>query len=523
MSQAKEILFAEDARAKLAAGVKKLAEAISHTLGPKGRNVGLEASFGAPKITNDSANIVSEIELSDQYENMGVSLGQEVADKLKETCGDGTTTGILLLSTLTTLGLKQITAGANPIAIKRQIDAAVEKVLNKLQEMAAPVQTPSEIENIATVSASGDEEVGKMIREAFEKVGDSGVITIEEAKGRDTTIDLVEGMQFDRGYLSPYFATSSDPMMCVLENPKILITDKKIGTIHEILELVQTIASSGQPLLIIAEDVEGDALSTLIINRLRANLKIAAVRAPAFGDKRKEILKDLAALTGATLVSEETGHDLTKAGTEVLGSAKRIEISKDKTTVIDGQGSEEAIKSRLHAIESLLEDTQSSFEKEGLEERRAKLSSGVALIRVGALSDAEMQQRKQLFKDSLNATRAAHEAGYTVGGGVALLQASQVLDEKIPGEMIVKRACQTPFKTLVENTGQESAVVMDVVLSQGGNIGFNVLTEKVEDLNEAHVIDPVKVVRHTLQFAASTAGTLILSEALIGDAEDDDD
>ncbi|MCH9614169.1 MAG: 60 kDa chaperonin [Chlamydiia bacterium] len=523
MSQAKDILFAEDARAKLATGIKKLAEAIKHTLGPKGRNVGLESSFGAPKITNDSAGIVTDIELADQYENMGVALGKEVSDKLKETCGDGTTTGILLLETLTKLGLKQITAGRNPTTIKREMDSAVNKVIEHLKNKATPVQTPSEIENIATVSASGDKEVGTFIREAFEKVGQAGVITIEEGKGTTTTLECVEGMQFDRGYLSPYFATSTDPMVCELEKPQILITDKKIGTIHEILELVQAVAGSGQPLLIIAEDIDGDALSTLIINRLRSNLKIAAVKAPAFGDKRKEILKDLAALTGATLVSEETGHDLTKVGVEVLGSAERVEITKDSTTVVGGAGKDDAIKTRLSEIESLLENSSSSFDQEGLLERRAKLSGGVAVIRVGGASEVEMQHKKQRFKDSLSSTKAAHESGYTIGGGVALLQAAQILDEKIPGEMIVKRALETPFNTLIQNVGGESAVVRDVVLSQGGNLGFNVLTEKVEDLSKAHVIDPVKVVIHTLTFAASTAGTLILSEALIGDADDEED
>lgn len=522
MSQAKEILFEEAAREKLARGVKCLSESIKATLGPKGRSVGLETSFGPPKITSDSAGIVSDIELKDQFENMGVALGKEVAEKLKETCGDGTTTGILLLNALVQTGVKQIAAGTNPITLKREIDIATAKVTKAIEAMTTPVKTSKEIENIATVSASGNQAVGKMIAKAFDMVSDQGVITVDEAKGTETTLDHVEGMELDRGYMSPYFATSTDPMMAILEKPQILITDKKISTIHEILELLQTVSASSSPLLIIAEDLEGDALSTLVVNRLRGSLQVAAIKAPAFGDRRKEILKDLAALTGATLVSEELGLDLSKVGIEVLGSAERVEITKDKTTLIDGKGSKEAIALRLKEIEALISTSSSAYDKEKLNERRAKLSGGVAVIRVGGPTEVEMKKDKQLFEDSLSATRSAHEMGYVTGGGLALLHASRSLDDKIAGERLVKKACQAPFKTLVENAGGEPAVLMDIALSQGGNIGFNVLSESVEDLSKAQVFDPAKVVIHTLKFAASTAGALLLSEALIGESDDED-
>ncbi len=418
----KEIIFEEEARTKLLDGINKLADVIAVTLGPKGRNVGLE-KWGAPTITNDGNSIVRDIDLKDSFENMGVSMAKEVATKIKEKCGDGTTTGTLLLRALVRTGLKQVTSGASPIALKRGMEKAVEAVIAELERSVTPVKTAEETLSIATVSASGNREIGEMISEAMEKVGRSGVITIEEAKGRDTTIELVEGMQFDRGYLSPYFCTDMEKMIVELQNPQILLVNKKIASVQEFLPVLQLVAASGKELLIIAEDIEGDALSTLVVNKLRGTLKVTAVKAPGFGDRRKAMLEDIAIITGGTLITEEAGINLKDVDASVLGGAEKITITKDNTTIVNGSGKEDLIMSRVRLIETEMKHTESSYDKEKLEERKAKLSGGVAVIRVGAATEPELKNRKQMFEDSLNSTKAALEEGIVPGGGVALLSA----------------------------------------------------------------------------------------------------
>ncbi|QVL57359.1 MAG: chaperonin GroEL [Simkaniaceae bacterium] len=528
-STPKEIIFEEEARAKLKEGIDKLADTVGVTLGPKGKNIGIESSWGAPTITNDGNSIVKDIELKDPYANMGVSMGKEVAHKIKENSGDGTTTGIILLRALVKHGIKNIASGISPINLKRGMEKAVETVLNELDALAIPVEKAEEIENIATVSASGNKEIGKTIFDAISKVGKSGVITIEEGKGTTTTIEMVEGMQFDRGYTSPYFCTNAESMLVEMDEVGILITDKKISSIQEILPLLQPLASTGKGLLIIAEDIDGDALSTLVINKLRGTLKVAAVKAPGFGDKRKAMLEDIAALTGGIVVSEEKGMHLKDVGVEVLGSAEKIEISKDNTTIIGGMGRKEDIEARLKQIDGQLENASSDYDKEKLEERRAKLHGGVAVIRVGAPSEPEMKQKKQVFEDSLNSTRAAQESGFVPGGGVALLRASQKLkelkldDEEKIGSEIVLRACYAPFKQIVDNCGKDSSLYLEEVLNSDKTVGFNALTEKVEDLVKGEVIDPTKVVKNCLKYAASVAGIILISEALITDAAEDEE
>lgn len=523
-STPKEIIFEESARAKLKEGIDKLAETVGVTLGPKGKNVGIESSWGAPTVTNDGNSIVKDIELKDPFANMGVSMGKEVAQKIKEKSGDGTTTGIILLQALVEQGVKHITAGINPINLKRGMDKGLEIILKELDALAIPVEKPEAIENIATVSASGNKEIGKIISDAINKVGKSGVITIEEGKGNTTTIDMVEGMQFDRGYTSPYFCTNSEKMLVEMEQASILITDKKISSIQEILPLLKSIASTGKGLLIIAEDIEGDALSTLVINRLRGTLKVAAVKAPGFGDRRKAMLEDIAALTGAVVVSEEKGMQLKEIDVAVLGSAEKIEISKDDTTIIGGLGHKEDIELRLKQIQREWDDASSDYDREKLEERKAKLQGGVAVIRVGAPSEPEMKQKKQMFEDSLNSTRAAQESGFVPGGGVALLRASQKLKElKLAPEeqmgcAIVLRACQAPLKQIISNCGKDSAPYLEIILQSEKNFGFNAHTETVEDLVKGEVIDATKVVKNAILYPVSTAGVILLSEALISDA-----
>jgi chaperonin GroEL len=527
MTTAKEIIFEEEARNALLAGIKKLADVVAFTLGPKGRNVGLEKSWGAPTITNDGNSIVKEIKLKDQYENMGVAMAQEVAQKIKEKCGDGTTTGTLLLRTLVESGVKYIAAGASPISIKRGIDKAVEAIVKEIEKSAIPIKSQQEIKNIATVSSSGNEEIGNLIAEAMEKVGKTGVITIEEAKGTTTTTEVVEGMEFDRGYLSPYFCTNAEKMIVEMKNAQILLIDKKVSTIHELLPILQSVAASGAELLIIAEDLEGDALSTLVVNKLRGTLKIGVVKSPGFGDRRKAIMQDIAILTGATVASEETGLSLKEISLDILGSAEKITISKDKTLIIHGNGSPEAIKARTKQIEKEIEITTSSYDKEKLEERKAKLSGGVAVIRVGAPTEPELKQRKQAFEDSLNSTKAAIEAGVVPGGGVALLRAKNVIDKlKLEGDerigaQIVKFACETPIKQIASNAGFDGFVILADVEKAGNNFGFNALSDKVEDLVEAGVIDPAKVVINSLIHAASIGGIVLISEALIADAPEE--
>lgn len=528
MTTPKEIIFEEDARNKLLKGIQQLANTVSFTLGPKGRNVGIERSWGTPTITNDGSSIVKDINLKDTFENMGVAMAQEVVQNIKEKCGDGTTTGTLLLKALVEAGIKQIAAGHSPIGVKRGIDKAVECVIKVVEDSAITIKTSQEIKNIATVSASGNEQVGTLISEAMEKVGINGVITIEEAKGTETTIDLVEGMEFDRGYLSAYFCTNQEKLNIELTNAQILLIDKKITSVHEILPILQASATASRELLIIAEDLEGDALSSLVVNKLRGTLKVAAVKAPGFGDRRKAMMQDLAVLTGATLISEEAGMTLNDLQPDVLGSAEQITITKEKTTIVNGAGTTEALSARIAQIENEIKASTSTYDKEKLEERKAKLSGGVAVIRVGAATEPEMKQKKQIFEDSLNSTKAAVEEGIVPGGGVALLRARTGIeslklegDEAI-GAQIVTDACGTPLKQIATNAGLDGAVILMEVEKAKGNTGFNALTEKVEDLVYSGVIDPAKVVINSLLHAASVAGIVLISEALIADTEDED-
>ncbi|MDP1835844.1 MAG: chaperonin GroEL [Chlamydiales bacterium] len=524
----KDIIFEEDARNALLDGIKKLSDVIAFTLGPKGRNVGLEKSWGAPTITNDGSSIVRDIELKDKYVNMGVSMAKEVVQRIKEKCGDGTTTGTLLLRALVEAGVKQIAAGHSPISIKRGIDKAVEAVIQEVEKSAIPIKNSTETRNIATVSASGNEEVGNLIAEAIEKVGRSGVVTIEEAKGTTTTIEIVEGMQFDRGYVSPYFCTNTDKMTAELHDAQILLVDKKINNIHELLPILQGVATTGKELLIVAEDIEGDVLSTLVVNRLRGTLKVVAVKSPGFGDRRKAILQDIAVLTGATVVSDETGLTLKDATTSVLGSAERIIVTKEATTIVNGVGKTEDVQARVKQLESEIAATTSSYDKEKLEERKAKLSGGVAQIRVGAATEPELKQKKQVFEDSLSSTKAALEEGIVPGGGVALLRASAAIDklklegEEAVGAQIVKLACRAPLKQIAANSGFDGSVILAEVEKAKTAYGFNAITERVEDLLVAGVIDPAKVVKNSLIYAASVGGIVLISEALIADAEEDE-
>ncbi len=529
-STPKEIIFEEAAREKLATGIKKLAEVVACTLGPKGRNVGLEKSWGAPTITNDGNSIVKDITLPDTYENMGVAMAKEVAQKIKDVSGDGTTTGTLLLKALVENGIKQISAGASPINIKRGIDKAVEAIVKEIEKSAITIKNAQEIRNIATVSASGNADIGNVIAEAMEKVGRSGVITIEEAKGTSTSIEMVEGMQFDRGYISPYFCTNAEKMVVEMHNANILIVDKKINNIHEILPILQAVATSGKQLLIIAEDIEGDALSTLVVNKLRGTLKIAAVKSPGFGDKRKAMLEDIATLTNGTVIAEDTGMNIKDISAEVLGSAEKITINKEHTIIVNGAGSSEKIQARIKQIENEITNTKSSYDKEKLEERKAKLSGGVAVIHVGAATEPELKQRKQMYEDSLNSTRAAIEQGIVPGGGVALLNASQVIktlqlegDEAL-GAKIVATACESPVKQIAFNTGFDGSIILSEILkAHNPSFGFNALNEKVEDLFAAGVIDPAKVIKNALTHAASVAGIVLISEALIADAKEEEE
>jgi chaperonin GroEL len=526
----KEIIFEEEARQLLLNGIKKLADVVAFTLGPKGRNVGLEKGWGAPTITNDGASIIRDIELKDKYENMGVAMAKEVVQKIKEKCGDGTTTGTLLLRALVEAGIKNISSGASPIGIKRGMDKAVEAIVKQIEKSAITIKTKQEKRNIAVVSASGNEEIGELIAEAMEKVGNSGAITIEEGKTTETTIEVVKGMKFDRGYVSPYLCTNLEKMIVEMNHAKILLVDKKISNIHELLPILQSIAASGQELLIIAEDIEGDALSTIVVNKLRGTLKIAAVKAPGFGDRRKAMLQDIAVLTGSTVISEEIGMNLKEMTTDALGSAEKITITKDATTIVGGAGTQEQIATRIKQIDAEIAQATSSYDKEKLEERRAKLSGGVAVIRVGAATETEMKQKKQMFDDSLNSTKAALEEGIVPGGGVALLNASKAAqgDLKLTGDealgaKIVFLACETPVKQIAINTGFDGSVILKDILNSPKNYGFNALTEKVEDLVAAGVIDPAKVIKTTLTHAASTAGIVLLSEALICDADEEEE
>jgi chaperonin GroEL len=519
---AKELLFSTDARAKLKRGIDQLAEAVRITLGPKGRNVVIDKKFGSPTVTKDGVTVAKEIELSDPIENMGAQMVKEVATKTSDLAGDGTTTATVLAQAIFREGLKNVTAGANPMELKRGIDRAVEAVVEHLRGVSVPSAGKKEIAQVGTISANNDKEIGNLIAEAMEKVGKDGVITVEEAKGLETTLETVDGTQFDRGYLSPYFVTDPEKMEAVLEDPYILIHDKKISAMKELLPLLEKVAQSGKPLLVIAEDVEGEALATLVVNKLRGTLKVVAVKAPGFGDRRKEILRDVAVLTGGQVISEEVGFKLENVTLNDLGRAKRVVIDKDNTTIVDGKGKPADIQGRISEIRSAVEKSTSDYDREKLQERLAKLSGGVAIINVGAATETEMKEKKARVEDALHATRAAVEEGVVTGGGVALLRAQSALekikgteDEKV-GVEIVRRSLEEPIRMIAQNAGAEgSIVVARVKESKDKNFGYNAATDTYEDLVKAGVIDPTKVTRTALQNAASIAGLLLTTECVL--------
>jgi chaperonin GroEL len=520
---AKELHFNTDARAALKRGVDQLAEAVKVTLGPKGRNVVIDKKFGAPTVTKDGVTVAKEIELPDALENMGAQMVKEVATKTSELAGDGTTTATILAQAIFREGLKNVTSGVNPMALKRGIDAAVAAVVEELKKMSLPTKGKKEIAQVGSISANNDKEIGDLIAEAMEKVGKDGVITVEEAKGLETTLETVEGMQFDRGYLSPYFVTDPEKMEAVLEDPLILIHDKKISSMKDLLPILEKVAQMGKPLLIIAEDIEGEALATLVVNKLRGTLRVSAVKAPGFGDRRKAMLEDIGVLTGGQVISEELGLKLENAVVTDLGRAKRIVVDKETTTLIDGQGDEEKIKGRIKEIKAAVEKTTSDYDREKLQERLAKLAGGVAVINVGAPTESEMKEKKARVEDALHATRAAVEEGIVPGGGVALIRAQKALktlklaesDEQI-GVDIVRRAIEEPMRIIVQNAGGEGSIVVEKVRqSKDNNYGYNAQTDQYEDLVAAGVIDPTKVTRTALQNAASISGLLLTTEALI--------
>ena len=523
---AKDVYFSADARDRMLRGVNTLANAVKVTLGPKGRNVVIEKSFGAPRSTKDGVSVAKEIELADRFENLGAQLIREVASKTNDKAGDGTTTATVLAQAIVVEGLKSVAAGMNPMDLKRGIDKAVTKVIEEIKSNAKKVSANSEIAQVGTISANGDTEVGEMIARAMDKVGNEGVITVEEAKTAETELDVVEGMQFDRGYLSPYFITNADKMEADLEEPLILLYEKKLSTLQPLLPVLEAVVQSGRPLLIIAEDIEGEALATLVVNKLRGGLRVAAVKAPGFGDRRKAMLEDIAILTGGQLISEDLGIKLENVSLDMLGKAKKVTITKDDTTIVDGSGEKDGIEGRISQIKRQIEDTTSDYDKEKLQERLAKLAGGVAVIRVGGSTEVEVKERKDRVDDALNATRAAVEEGIVPGGGVALLKASKVLDgfkgdndDQEAGVAIVRRALQAPIRQIAENAGVEGSIVVSKVLENDSpTFGFNAQTEEYVDMVQAGVIDPAKVVRTALQDAASVAGLLITTEAAIVEA-----
>ncbi len=525
---AKELMFDVDARAKLKKGVDALAEAVKVTLGPKGRNVVIDKKFGSPTVTKDGVTVAKEVELSDPIENMGAQMVKEVATKTSDLAGDGTTTATVLAQAIFREGLKNVTAGSNPMELKRGIDKAVEAIVAELKSISVPATSNKEITQVGTISANSDAEIGKKIAEAMEKVGKEGVITVEEAKGLETTLETVEGMQFDRGYLSPYFVTDPEGMEVVLDTPYILIHDKKVASMKELLPVLEKVAQTGKPLLIIAEDVEGEALATLVVNKLRGTLKVAAVKAPGFGDRRKEMLRDIAILTAGQVISEEVGFKLENATLAELGQAKRVVIDKDNTTVIDGKGKDTDIQGRIAEIRGAIDKSTSDYDREKLQERLAKLAGGVAVIHVGAATETEMKEKKARVEDALHATRAAVEEGIVPGGGVALLRCQSVLDkikgtgdEKI-GVEIIRRAIEEPIRAIAINAGVEgSIVVARVKESKDKAFGYNASTDVYEDMMKAGVIDPTKVTRTALQNAASIAGLLLTTECVIVEKKED--
>jgi chaperonin GroEL len=522
---AKEVKFAQDARERMLHGVDILANAVKVTLGPKGRNVVLEKSFGAPRITKDGVTVAKEIELEDKFENMGAQMVREVASKTSDSAGDGTTTATLLAHAIVREGAKSVAAGSNPMDLKRGIDLAVGAVVNELKAKAKKVTSNEEIAQVGTISANGDSEIGRFIAEAMQKVGNDGVITVEEAKALDTELEVVEGMQFDRGYISPYFITDADKMRVEIENPYILINEKKLSNLQTILPLLEAVVQSGKPLLVIAEDVEGEALATLVVNKLRGGLKVAAVKAPGFGDRRKAMLQDIAVLTGGQVISEDLGIKLENVTLDMLGHAKKVVITKDDTTIVDGAGKKADIEARVAQIKQQIEDTTSDYDREKLQERLAKLSGGVAVIKVGGATEVEVKEKKDRVDDALNATRAAVEEGILPGGGVALIRSQKVLDQvktanedQKVGVNIVRRAVQAPARQIAENSGEDGAVVVGKIVDKDVYaFGFNAATGEYGNLVKQGVIDPAKVVRTALQDAASVAGLLITTEAMVAE------
>ncbi len=522
---AKDVKFDTDARNRMLAGVNVLADAVKVTLGPKGRNVVLDKSFGAPRITKDGVSVAKEIELEDKFENMGAQMVKEVASRTNDEAGDGTTTATVLAQAIVKEGLKQVAAGLNPMDLKRGIDLATAKVVEGIKDMAREVKDSAEVAQVGTISANGEAEIGGQIADAMQKVGNEGVITVEENKGLETETDVVEGMQFDRGYLSPYFVTNADKMIADLEDCMVLLHEKKLSSLQSMVPLLEQVIQSQKPLLIIAEDVEGEALATLVVNKLRGGLKIAAVKAPGFGDRRKAMLQDIAILTGGQVISEDLGMKLESVTMDMLGTAKKIEITKDETTIVDGAGEKAEIEARVAQIRTQIEETSSDYDKEKLQERVAKLAGGVAVIRVGGMTEVEVKERKDRVDDALNATRAAVQEGVIVGGGVALVQAGKALDtleganaDQNAGIVIVRKAIEAPLRQIAENAGVDGAVVAGKVReSDDANFGFNAQTEEYGDMFSFGVIDPAKVARTALEDAASIAGLLITTEAMVAD------
>ena len=526
---AKDVLFGDDARTRMARGVNILANAVKVTLGPKGRNAILDKSYGAPTITKDGVSVAKEIELKDKFENMGAQMVKEVASHTSDVAGDGTTTATVLAQSIVNEGLKAVAAGMNPMDLKRGIDLAVTKAVEAIVASAAPCADNKAIAQVGTISANSDESVGKIIAEAMEKVGKEGVITVEEGSGLDNELDVVEGMQFDRGYLSPYFINKQENMSVELDDPLILIYEKKISNIREMLPILEAVAKSGRPLLIVAEDVEGEALATLVVNTIRGIVKVAAVKAPGFGDRRKAMLEDIAVLTGGTVIAEEVGLSLEKAELSQLGTAKRVQITKENTTIIDGAGSEEQIKGRVNQLRAQAEDATSDYDKEKLQERLAKLAGGVAVIKVGAATEIEMKEKKARVEDALHSTRAAVEEGVVAGGGTALVRALSALKgleginhDQTVGVNILRRAMEEPLRQIVANAGDEPSVVFNEVQKGTGNFGYNAATGVYGDMIEMGILDPAKVTRTALQNAASVAGLMLTTEVMIADAPSDD-
>ena len=527
---AKDVKFGNDARVKMLKGVNVLADAVKVTLGPKGRNVILDKSFGAPTITKDGVSVAREIELEDKFENMGAQMVKEVASKANDAAGDGTTTATVLAQAIVNEGLKAVAAGMNPMDLKRGIDKAVSAVVSELKNLSKPCETSKEIEQVGTISANSDSIVGQLIAQAMEKVGKEGVITVEDGTGLDDELAVVEGMQFDRGYLSPYFINKPETATVELDNPYILLVDKKVSNIRELLPVLEGVAKAGKPLLIIAEDIEGEALATLVVNTMRGIVKVAAVKAPGFGDRRKAMLQDIAILTAGTVISEEIGMELEKATLEDLGQAKRVVINKDSTTIIDGVGDEAQIKGRVAQIRQQIEESTSDYDKEKLQERVAKLAGGVAVIKVGAATEVEMKEKKDRVDDALHATRAAVEEGIVAGGGVALVRAADKVaatlkgdnEEQDVGIKLALRAMEAPLRQIVTNAGEEASVVASAVKNGEGNFGYNAGTEQYGDMIEMGILDPTKVTRSALQFAASVAGLMITTECMVTDLPKDD-